>query len=99
MSGNLISDKLYGDYLFLGRIIWHYKEQKLSEYDGRFTLYEEKDGELIRPIDDYMRNKPLNYKHKFQFTLKNHRLRYNRDKKFTEFYYQSAYKDDSDERI
>jgi hypothetical protein len=88
---SLILDHLVKDKLFIERLIWHYKDKKVSDYGC--ILYEVKDGELVRPIDYYIRNKPLDYKTKFKFTLKKHESKEYKDKTLTEFYYQSCYRD------
>jgi hypothetical protein len=98
LIGNLILDHYVKDKLFLERLTLHFKDEKLSTYED-LTLYEVKDGELVWPIDDYIRHKPLDYKHKFKFTLKEHESKMRDDKIFTEFYCQSVYPENDDLRI
>jgi hypothetical protein len=97
--GNLILDKLYDDDLFLDRLLFHYRDDRVVGYPfyGRFTLYEIKDGKLVRPIDYYIKDKPLDYKDKFEFKAMKHESNKFRDKKLTEFSYKSASTDDVNE--
>jgi hypothetical protein len=97
MCGNLILDRWVEDKLFLDRLIWHYRNVKASDYG--FTLYEVKDGQLVKPIDYYIDEKHLDYKHKLDFTLKEHVTERHEDKKVMEFNYQSCFRDTSDDRI
>jgi hypothetical protein len=98
VSGNLILNMWVKDKKFISRLLGHYWQVKVSDhpYNGRFGLYEVKDDELVRPIDDYIIKKPLNYRDKFTFTIKEHEPKKYKDKKFTEFYYESAFGDDDD---
>jgi hypothetical protein len=100
-SGNLILEKLYDDELFLKRITWNLRYVKLKEkpYYNRFMLYEVKNGQLVRPIDYYIKVKPLNLKYKHQFTFKVRESAKHKNKKYTELYYQSANGDLKEDKI
>jgi hypothetical protein len=134
LSGNLILDQYFKEKLFLDRLLWHYRYDKVTSHysrgsrdtyrskdsnesihfessdefihsqnsdksidsndnsekqsiDCRFTLYEVKEGKLVRPIDNYILNKPLDYNDKFDFTFKEHKLNVDNSKEYYQSYY------------
>jgi hypothetical protein len=96
-AGNLILDYWVENDLFLNRLLWYLRDMEVKRFGC--TLYEVKNGKLIRSIDYYIEHKHLDYNNKFGFEFKEHESKKYRDKIFTEFYYQSIFKYDSCEKI
>jgi hypothetical protein len=96
-AGNFILDHWTKDKLFINKLLSRFINVRVAHYGC--TLFEVKHGELIRPIDYYIKEKHLDFKHKFDFKFKAHESWFCEDKKFTEFYYQSIFEDNSRERI
>jgi hypothetical protein len=63
---NLILDKFIYNEEFLKWILFYYRNKWVDE----FTLYEIKDGKLVKPIDSYQLKKPFDYNRKFDFVIR-----------------------------